>query len=161
GLAWSPGLDAQIRRRGGELLGHGNLILVDVDRPAAVDGRPLVDALRWLADRAVEGEGLLDLSVTVAVRTPGHRASGHLPGGPLRPGAARARPAPLGPLCGCPAIDRRAGGPCPGSPGSRVCSPPHELPVVPRWLAGLAGPPPAPAPATITGHSGPHAQARL
>jgi hypothetical protein len=40
GLAWSPGLDAQIRRRGGELLGGGHLILADIDSP-----RP------WTADR--------------------------------------------------------------------------------------------------------------
>jgi hypothetical protein len=46
GLPWSPGLDAQIRRRGGELLGRGNLVLIDIDTPAAVDGRPLVHALR-------------------------------------------------------------------------------------------------------------------
>jgi len=69
GLPWSPGLDAQIRRRGGELLGHGDLVLVDIDCPAAVDGRPLVDAVRWLADRAVEGGGLLDLSGTVIIAT--------------------------------------------------------------------------------------------
>jgi hypothetical protein len=161
GLAWSPGLDAQIRRRGGELLGHGNLILVDVDRPAAVDGRPLVDALRWLADRAVEGGGLLDLSVTVSVRTPGHRASGHLPGWHLWYRADPAHPVHPGPLGRCHAIELRARGTCPGSPGYRVCSHPHELPVLPRWIAGLAGPPPAPVPATITGHSGAHAQARL
>jgi hypothetical protein len=80
GVAWSPGLDARIRRRGGELLGHGQLILADIDCPAAVDGRPLVNALRWLADQAVEAGALLDVSATVAVRTPGHRASGHLPG---------------------------------------------------------------------------------
>jgi hypothetical protein len=45
GLVWSPGLDARIRRRGGELLGHGRLILADIDCPAAVDGRPLVNAV--------------------------------------------------------------------------------------------------------------------
>ena len=50
GLAWTPGLDAQIRRRGGELLGHGHLTLVDIDVPAAADGSPLVNAMRWLAD---------------------------------------------------------------------------------------------------------------
>ena len=33
GLAWTPSLDAHIRRRGGELLGHGHLILVDIDSP--------------------------------------------------------------------------------------------------------------------------------
>jgi hypothetical protein len=80
GLPWTPGLDAHIRRRGGELLGHGRLILVDIDIPAAVDGAPVVNALRWLADRAVEAGALLDLSATVSVRTPGHPDRGHLPG---------------------------------------------------------------------------------
>src|SRR5262249_59372799 len=76
GLVWSPGLDAQIRRRGGELLGHGTLILVDVDRPAAVDGRPLVDALRWLADRAGEAGGLLPLPAPGSVPPPAPPARG-------------------------------------------------------------------------------------
>jgi hypothetical protein len=161
GLPWSPGLDAQIRRRGGELLGHGNLILADIDRPAGVDGRPLVDALRWLADRAVESGGLLDLLATVSVRTPGHPASGHLPGWHLWYRADPARPVHLGPLGRCHAIELRARGTCPGSPGYRVYSHPDEVPVLPQWLAGLAGPPPAPATVTMTGRGGAHAQARL
>ncbi len=162
GLPWSPSLDARIRRRGGELLGHGQLILVDIDCPAAVDGRPLVNAVHWLADRAVEGGGLLDLSATVSVRTPGHRASGHLPGWHLWYRADPARPVHLGPLARCPAVELRARGTCPGSPGYLVCSHPGGLPVVPRWLAALAGPPPAPATGAITGsHGGAYAQARL
>jgi hypothetical protein len=56
---------------------------------------------RWMADRAVEGGGLLDLSVTVSVRTPGHRASGHLPGWHLWYRADPAHPVHLGPLRGC------------------------------------------------------------
>ena len=161
GLAWTPGLDAQIRRRGGELLGHGQLILVDIDVPAAADGSPLVDAVRWLADRAVAAGGLLDLSATVAVRTPGHPASGHLPGWHLWYRADPARPVHLGPLGRCHAIELRTRGTCPGSPGYPVRSHPGELPALPPWLAGLAGPPPAPATATSTGHRGAHAQARL
>ena len=43
GLPWTPGLDAHIGRRGGELLGHGRLILVDIDTPAAADGIPVAD----------------------------------------------------------------------------------------------------------------------
>ena len=33
--------------------------------------------------------------------------------------------------------------------------------MLPRWIASLAGPPPAPATTTITGHGGAHAHARL
>jgi hypothetical protein len=161
GLPWSPGLDAQIRRRGGELLGHGDLVLVDIDCPAAVDGRPLMDALRWLADRAVAGGGLLDLLATVSVRTPGHAASGHLPGWHLWYRADPARPVHPGPLDRCPAIELRRRGTCPGSPGYRVYAHPAELPVVPRWLASLAGPPPARVTATVTGRGRAYAEARL
>ena len=161
GLAWTPGLDAHIRRRGGELLGHGRLILVDIDSPAAVDGRPLVNALRWLADRAVKAGGLLDLSATVSVRTPGHPASGHLPGWHLWYRADPGHPVHLGPLARCHAIELRTRGTCPGSPGYLTRAHPGELPVLPGWIAALAGPPPGPATTTITGHGGAHAQARL
>jgi len=161
GLAWTPGLDAQIRRRGGELLGHGHLILVDIDVPAAVDGNPLVDPVRWLADRAVAAGALLDLSATVSVRTPGHPASGHLPGWHLWYRADHARPVHLGPLGRWHAIELRTRGTCPGSPGYLVRSHPDELLALPSWLADLAGPPPAPVTATSTGHGGAHAQARL
>jgi hypothetical protein len=161
GLAWAPGLDARIRRRGGELLGHGHLILVDIDVPAAVDGSPLVDAVRWLADRAVAAGELLDLSATVSVRTPGHPASGHLPGWHLWYRADPARPVHLGPLARCHAIELRSRGTCPGSPGYLIHSHPDELLALPPWLAGLAGPPPASATTTNTGHGGAYAQARL
>ena len=162
GLAWTPSLDAHIRRRGGELLGHGQLILVDIDSPAAADGKPLVNALRWLADRAVEAGGLLDLSATVSVRTPGHPASGHLPGWHLWYRADSGHPVHLGPLARCHAIELRTRGTCPGSPGYLIRTHPDELPVLPPWIADLAGPPPAPAAATtITGHGSAHAQARL
>jgi hypothetical protein len=161
GLAWTPGLDGHIRRRGGELLGHGRLILVDIDFPAAADGRPLVDALRWLADRAVEAGGLLDLSATVSVRTPGHPASGHLAGWHLWYRADPGRPVHLGPLARCHAIELRTRGTCPGSPGYLARARPDELPVLPGWIAALAGPPPATATPAITGHGGAHAHARL
>lgn len=161
GLAWTPGLDAHVRSRGGELLGHGHLILVDIDSPAAADGRPLVNALHWLADRAVEAGALLDLSATVAVCTPGHPASGHLPGWHLWYRADPGHPVHLGPLARCHAIELRTRGTCPGSPGYETCAHPGELPVLPRWIASLAGPPPAPATTTITGHGGAHAHARL
>jgi hypothetical protein len=125
-----------------------------------VDGRPLLNALRWLADRAVEAGGLLDLSATVSVRTPGHSDSGHLPGWHLWYRTDPAHPVHLGPLGHCHAVELRARGTRPGSPGYLVCSHPDDLPVLPRWLSGLAGPPPAPA-TTMTSHGGAHAEARL
>jgi len=161
GLAWTPGLDGHIRRRGGELLGHGHLILVDIDSPAAPDGTPMVNALRWLADRAVQAGGLLDLSATVSVRTPGHPASGHLAGWHLWYRADPARPVHLGPLARCHAIELRTRGTCPGSPGYLIRAHPVKLPVLPHWIVALAGPPPAPVTPAITGHGGAHAQARL
>ena len=53
---------------------------MDIDTPTSVEGTPLIDALRWLADRAVQAGELVDLSATVSVRTPGHPGNGHLPG---------------------------------------------------------------------------------
>ena len=117
GLPWTPGLDAHIRRRGGELLGHGQLILVDIDTPAAVDGAPMADALRWLSDRAVEAGGLLDLSATLAVRTPGHPDSGHLPGWHLWYRADPACPVHMGPLARCHAVELLPVAPARGRPG--------------------------------------------
>ncbi len=161
GLPWTPGLDGHVRRRGGELLGRGELILMDIDTPAAVDGTPVVNALRWLSDRAVESGGLLDLSATLSVRTPGHPDSGHLPGWHLWYRADPACPVRMGPLARCHAVELRARGTCPGSPGYVVWSGPDQLPVLPRWIAGLAGPPPVPVTSTGTGHGGGGAQARL
>jgi hypothetical protein len=160
GLPWTPGLDAHIGRRGGELLGHGRLILVDIDTLAA-DGTPMADPLRWLADRAVEAGALLDLSAAVSVRTPGHPGRGHLPGWHLWYRADPACPVRMGPLARCHAVELRARGTCPGSPGYAVRSAPGQLPVLPRWIAALAGPPPAAAAGTRTGRSGRSGQARL
>jgi hypothetical protein len=161
GLPWTPGLDAHIGRRGGELLGHGALVLVDIDTPAAVDGAPLVNALRWLADRAVEAGGLLDLSATVSVRTPGHPDSGHLSGWHLWYRSDPACPVHMGPLARCHAVELRGRGTCPGSPGYVVWSGPGQLPVLPWWIAGLAGPPPMPVASTWVGHGSAGGQARL
>ena len=161
GLPWTPGLDGRIRRRGGELLGHGKLILVDIDTPAAVDGTPMLDALRWLGDAAVEAGGLLDLSATVSVRTPGHPGRGHLPGWHLWYRADPGRPVRMGPLARCYAVELRARGTCPGSPGYVVWSAPGQLPVLPPWIAGLAGPPSVPVARTGAGHGSAGGQARL
>ncbi len=155
GLPWTPGLDGHIRRRGGELLGHGTLIVVDIDTPAAVDGTPVVNALRWLSDAAVEVGGLLDLSATLSVRTPGHPDRGHLPGWHLWYRACPGCPVRMGPLARCHAVELRARGTCPGSPGYVVWSEPEQLPVLPQWIADLAGPararPPVPGAAMPAG----------
>ena len=161
GLPWTPGLDGRIRRRGGELLGHGKLILVDIDTPAAADGTPMLDALRWLSDAAVEAGGLLDLSATVSVRTPGHPGRGHLPGWHLWYRADPGGPVRMGPLARCHAVELRARGTCPGSPGYVVWSEAGQLPVLPPWIAALAGPPPVPVTRTGTGHGRAGGQARL
>jgi len=161
GLPWTPGLDRHIRRRGGELLGHGELILVDIDTPAAVDGVPMVNAVRWLSDRAVEAGGLLDLSATLSVRTPGHPDRGHLPGWHLWYRADPACAVHMGPLARCHAVELRARGTCPGTPGYVVWSEPDQLPALPRWLAHLAGPPPVLVASAGTGHGGGGGQARL
>ncbi|HEY7359978.1 MAG TPA: hypothetical protein VH642_04140, partial [Streptosporangiaceae bacterium] len=49
---------------------------------------------------------------------------------------------------------------CPGSPGYAVRAGPGQLPVIPRWLTALAGPPAAPA-STAAGHGGAPPWARL
>jgi hypothetical protein len=161
GLLWTPGLDAYIGRRGSELLGHGQLVLVDIDTPVAADGVPMVNALRWLSDRAVESGGLLDLSATVSVRTPGHPDSGHLPGWHLWYRADPACPVRMGPLARCHAVELRGRGTCPGSPGYVVWSEPGQLPVLPAWIAALAGPPPVPVASFRTRHRSGGGQARL
>ena len=110
--------------------GHGQLILVDIDVPAAADGSPLVNAMRWLADRAAAAGAPLDLSATVSVSTPGHPASGHRPGWHLWYRADPARPVHLGPLGRCHVIELRTRGSATStsSPGGRAC------PGRPAWM---------------------------
>ena len=141
GVPWSPGIDAHVRRRGGELLPHGELVLLDVDVPAAVDGTPLVDTVRWLADRAAEAGSMLDMSATLTARTPGHPGSGHLPGWHLWFRSDAARPVRTGALARRRSVELRDRGTCPGSPGYEVLHAPRALPLLPAWLAALAGPP--------------------
>jgi hypothetical protein len=105
--------------------------------------------------------GLLDLSATVSVRTPGHPGRGHLPGWHLWYRADPACPVCMGPLARCHAVELRARGTCPGSPGYVVWSAPGQLPVLPPWIAGLAGPPSVPVARTGTGHGSAGGQARL
>ena len=120
-----------LRPRGADLGGYR--------QPGGRGRQPLVNAVHWLADRAVEAGGLLDLSATVSVRTPGHPDSGHLPGWHLWYRADPARPVHTGPLARCHAVELRTRGTCPGSPGYVVWSEPDQLPVLPRWIAELAG----------------------
>ena len=123
-------------------------------RPWRLIGRRARDrSRRWLADRAVEAGGLLDLSATVSVRTPGHPGSGHLPRWHLWYRTDPGHPVRIGPLARCHAVELRTRGTCPGSPGYVVWSEPDHLPVLPRWIAGLAGPP-MPVTSTVTGRSG-------
>lgn len=126
GLPWSRAIDAHIARRGGELLPDGAMVLVDIDTPMAVDGTPLVNALHWLADRAVEAGKILDLSATVTVRTPGHTGSGHLPGWHLWYRADVDYPARTGPLARCRAVELRSRARVPAHPvTSSAVSPPN------------------------------------
>jgi len=141
GWPWSPARDDHARRRGAELLGF---IVVDIDTPMAVDGTPMVNAFRWLSDRATEAGEILDPSATVAVRTPGHPDSRHLPGWHLWYREDPDRPVRMGPFKRCRAVEIKSRGTCPGSPGYEVRHAPAELPVLPRWLADLAGRPRAP-----------------
>ena len=103
---------------------------------------------------------MMDLSATVSVRTPGHPDSGHLPGWHLWYRADPACPVRMGPLVRCHAVELRTRGTCPGSPGYVVWSEPDQLPVLPRWMAGLAGPPVL-VTSTGTGHGGAGTAARL
>ena len=140
GWAWTPGIDRRIARGGGELLGHGALVLVDIDVPAAVDGSPLTNSFRWLSDRAVEAGQSFDLYVGLAVRTPGHPDSGHLPGWHLWFRADPDHPVQMGPMPRCRSVELRGRGTCPGSPGYVVHHAPDDLPALPRWIAELAAP---------------------
>lgn len=143
GVPWSPSIDRHISRRGGEVLGAGSLVLVDIDFAALPDGTPAVDSLRWLCDRATEAGELLDLTATLVVRTPGHPDAGHLPGWHLWFAADPQRPVRMGPMTRCRSVELRSRGTCPGSPGYPVRGD-GPLPLLPQWIAALAGPPRAP-----------------
>ena len=160
GLPWTPGLDAHIDRRGGELLGHGQLVLVDIDTPVAADGAPMVNALRWLTDRAVEsGRGLTCPPPCRCARR-ATRTAGRLPRvAPVVPGRS-CLPGAHGPAGALLAVELRGRGTCRGRLGmwfgpsrascrsSRTGSPP--------WPGR-----PWPVTSTRTGHGSRGAQARL
>jgi hypothetical protein len=68
----------------------------------------------------------------------------------------------MGQLARCHAVELRTRGTCPGSPGYVVWSEPDQLPVLPRWIAELAGHlTPLPVISTGTGHGGAGTAARL
>jgi hypothetical protein len=160
GVPWSTAIDRHIARRGGEVLGHGRLVQVDIDVPAAVDGSPMLDTLRWLCDRAAASGEMLDLGETLTVRTPGHPDTRHLPGWHLWYLADPGTPVRMGPMTRCTSVELRGRGTCPGSPGYRVHADPDRLATLPRWIADLAGPPPAPA-VMRQGSSGANPETRL
>ncbi len=145
GWPWSPAIDRHAARRGAELLGCGEFIQIDIDVPAGPDGQPAADPLRWLFDRATEAGEFLDITAPLAVRTPGHPDRGHLPGWHLWYTADPRQPVRMGAMTRCRHIELRGRGTCPGSPGYAVTSAPVCLPLLPPWIAALAGPPPAPS----------------
>lgn len=140
GAPWSPGIDRWIAAQGGELL-TADLILADVDIRRAVDGSALLDSFRWLADRATEVGEVLDIATALTVRTPGHPENGHLPGWHLWYRLDSEHPVRTGPLERCRDIELKRRGTCPGSPGYEIRHIPDEIPVLPQWLAALAGKP--------------------
>jgi hypothetical protein len=154
GWDWTPDLDQHIGRRGGEIL-PGPFITVDLDAQLAVDGSVWLDGLRWLTDAGARAGHLLDIGECVAVRTPGHDGHGrgwHLwyctdPGFRVR----------TGPLKRCGAVEVKARCTAPGSPGYTVRYAPGDLPVLPRWIAELAGAPRIPAPRPAAGSKSPAA----
>jgi hypothetical protein len=144
GVAWSPSVDAHTARRGSELLGGSEFVGLDCDTTLAVDGTVWLDGFRWLADAGMAIGQILDITAFVAVGTPGNPGRGHGPGWHLWCRADPDYPVRFGPLKRCAAVEIKNRCTCPGSPGYVVWSAPAELPVLPRWIADLAGPPPVP-----------------
>jgi len=158
GLPWSPSVDRHVASHGGELLPHGALCLVDVD---ATRDHPLKASLDWLADRALAAGEVFDISATLVVGTPGHAESGHLPGLHAWWRTEPGRPLRFGPLPGCPRVELRSRGTCPGSPGYLIRYCPDALPYLPRWLAALAPAPQTAAAAVARSERGACAAVRL
>ena len=161
GLPWSPGVDAHIQRRGGELLGGSEFVALDCDTQLAVDGSVWIDGFRWLADAGAAMGQVLDLGAFLPVRTPGDPDRGHGPGWHLWCRADPDSPVRHGPLKRCTAVEIKNRCTCPGSPGYEIRPAPVELPVLPRWIAELAGPPPAPVAAAAGRRSGGSAWGRM
>jgi hypothetical protein len=79
------------------------------------------------------------------VRTPGDPGRQHAPGWHLWCRADPECPVRTGPLDRCRAVEIKNRATAPGSPGYVVRHAPAELPVIPAWIASLAGPPRVPA----------------
>jgi hypothetical protein len=151
GYPWSPELDAYVSRCGAELLGRGRTACLDVDNPLAVDGTPMVNALKWLTDQAAKVGEILDVTACLSVRTPGHRDRGHGEGWHFWYRIDPDRPVRFGALDQLKIRDRdgnevkpieiKSRATCPGSPGYVVHAAPEELSLLPGWLAELIGPP--------------------
>jgi hypothetical protein len=153
GEPWSPALDRHVARFGAELLGERDLINIDTDTHLAVDGTVWLDGFRWLTDAGAAVGELLDITMFVAVRTPGDPDRNHGPGWHLWARADPEYPVKLGPLKRCPAVEIKDRCTAPGSAGYEVRHAPAGLPVIPRWIAELAGhplPPPAIRPGLVS-----------
>ena len=138
------------------MLGGGDYLCIDLDQHLAVDGSVWLDGLRWLADAGTAAGELLDITMFVAVRTPGNPVRRHGPGWHLWCRADPEYCVRLGPLARCTAVEIKGRCTAPGSPGYEVRSAPGELPVIPRWVALLAGQPRpvAPVPPGTRGRPG-------
>jgi hypothetical protein len=141
GFQWSPQVDYHVRRRGAELLGDNEFLCVDADQHLAVDGTVWLDGLRWLTDAGITAGELLDITLFVAVRTPGNPDRRHGPGWHLWCRSDPDYPVRTGPLRRCAAVEIKSRCTAPGSPQYEVRHAPGELPVIPRWIAELAGQP--------------------
>ena len=140
GFEWSPQVDYHVGRRGAELLG-GEFLCVDADQHLAVDGSVWLDGLRWLADKGAAAGELLDITAFIAVRTPGNPDRGHAPGWHLWCRPDPEYPVRTGPLHRCAAVEIKSRCTAPGSPGYEIRHARSDLPVIPRWIAQLAGQP--------------------
>jgi hypothetical protein len=141
GWPWSPRIDYHVRRRGAELLGGAEHLCIDLDQHLAVDGSVWLDGLRWLTDTGAAAGQLLDVTMFAAVRTPGNPDRGHGAGWHLWCRPDPEYPVRVGSLARCAAVELKPRCTAPGSPAYEVRFAPAELPVIPRWIAELAGPP--------------------
>jgi hypothetical protein len=141
GEPWTPAADRHVCRFGAELLGGGDLVCIDCDQQLAIDGTVWRDGLRWLADTGAAIGEMLDVSRLVAVRTPGDAGRRHGPGWHLWCRADPDYPVRYGALKGCAAVEIKNRATAPGSPHYEIRHAPAGLPVIPRWIAELAGPP--------------------